>query len=183
VALQIRIARDEPLPFSQDEIKPKCHAVEVRLYAEDPKNDFLPATGQLLAYRLPLGNGVRVDNGFTEGMQVSAAFDPMLAKVITHGTDRDQAIERARKALRDTVVLGVTTNVDYLIGILSHPAYQAGQVHTGFIPRYGEDLNPPPLSTDQRNLLLAAVALSSREFIDPAFEVPEPYASLGNWRN
>ena len=183
VALQIRIARGDLLPFSQADIKPEGHAIELRLYAEDPENDFLPATGQLLVYRLPAGDWVRTDNGFTEGMQVSAAFDPMLAKLITHGKDRDQAIERARKALSDTMVLGVTTNVDYLMRILSHPAYGAGQIHTGFIPRYGDDLNPPPLSTEQRNLLLAAVALSSREFTDPAFEVPEPYASLGSWRN
>jgi acetyl/propionyl-CoA carboxylase alpha subunit len=183
VELQIRVARGEHLSLVQDKIKEKGHAIELRLYAEDPENDFLPATGTLLAYRLPAGKGVRIENGFAQGMQVSSAFDPMLAKLIIHGRDRNQAIELALKALGDTLVLGVTTNIDYLIRILSHPAYASGQIHTGFIPKYGEDLSPPPLSGEQRNLLLAAAALNSREFTEPAFQVPEPYASLSDWRN
>ena len=183
VELQLRVARGECLPLVQDKIKSKGHAIELRLYAEDPENDFLPATGPLLAYRLSAGEGVRVENGFAEGMQVTSAFDPMLAKLIVHGKDRNKAIERALKALDDTLVLGVTTNVDYLARILSHPAYTSGQIHTGIISRHSGDLSPPPLSEEQRNLLLAAAALSSREFTDPAFNVPEPYASLGDWRN
>lgn len=184
VELQIRVARGEPLHLSQDQITASGHAIELRLYAEDPDNDFLPATGTLLSYELPeTGQGVRIENGFAQGMQVSSAFDPMLAKLIVHGQDRGQAIERALQALDMTLVLGVTTNIGYLAGILSHPAYMSGQVNTGFIPRYHEALVPQPLSREQRNLLLAAAALSSREFTDPAFHAPEPYASLGNWRN
>ncbi len=183
VELQLCVAQDKYLDLSQEEIKTQGHAIELRLYAEDPENNFLPATGSLLAYRMPEGDGIRVENGFAKGMKVSSAFDPMLAKLIVHGHDRDKAIGRALKALEDTLVLGVTTNIDYLARILSHPAYASGRIHTGFIPRYGKDLNPPPLNQEQRNLLLAAAALSSREFTDPAFRVPEPYASLGNWRN
>lgn len=183
VELQIRVARGEHLPLVQDTIKIKGHAIELRLYAEDPENDFLPATGELLAYRLPSGKGVRIENGFTEGMQVSSAFDPMLAKLIVLGKDRNQAIELALQALDDTLVLGVTTNIDYLARILSHPAYTTNQINTGFISKYGEALSPPLLNEEQRNLLLAAAALSSREFTDPAVQVPEPYVSLGNWRN
>jgi len=146
VALQVRIARDEPLPLVQEQIEAKGHAIEMRLYAEDPENDFMPAVGDLLVYDLPNGEGVRVDDGFLEGMTVSSAFDPMLAKLIVHGKDRDEALKRALKALRETTVLGVTTNVDYLGRIISHADFAAGHVHTGFIPLHEADLKPPPLS-------------------------------------
>jgi acetyl/propionyl-CoA carboxylase alpha subunit len=155
----------------------------MRLYAEDPENDFMPATGDLLVYDLPQGEGIRVDDGFSEGMAVSSAFDPMLVKLIVHGRDRDQALERAVKALEETVVLGVTTNVDHLRRIVSHPDFVSGRIHTGFIPLHEADLMPPPLSESRRNLLLAAAALGSREFTDPEFGVPEPYVSIGSWRN
>ena len=183
VELQIRVAQEETLPFNQDQIRADGHAIELRLYAEDPENNFLPATGSLLVYRMPTGEAVRVENGFAEGMTVSSAFDPMLAKLIVHGRDRGQAIGRGLAALKDTLVLGVTTNVDYLARILSHPAYAAGQIHTGFIPQHAEDLNSPPLNENERNLLLASAALSNRGFIDPAFQVPELYTFLGDWRN
>jgi len=183
VELQIRVARGETLPLKQEQVKIEGHAIELRLYAEDPENDFLPATGPLLVYRMPAGKAVRVENGFAEGMTVSSAFDPMLAKLIVYGSNRGQAIERGLSALKDTLVLGVTTNADYLARILSHPAYGCGQVHTGFIPQHAKDLRSPPLGEEERNLLLAAAALSNRGFIDPAFQVPEPYRFLGNWRN
>ena len=183
VELQIGIARNERLPFSQEQVRARGHAIEMRLYAEDADNDFLPASGQLLRYRLPAGEGIRVDDGFTEGMQVSSAFDPMLAKLIAHGHNRKQAIERALQALNDTLVLGIATNTDYLKRILSHSAFTSGQIDTGFIPRYHEDLKPPALTREQRDLLLAAAVLANREFTDATLKAPEPYASIGNWRN
>jgi acetyl-CoA/propionyl-CoA carboxylase biotin carboxyl carrier protein len=183
VEMQIRVAQGEPLPFNQAQVKTRGHAIELRLYAEDPENDFLPTTGQLLSYSLPVGRSVRVDDGFIEGMKVTSAFDPMLAKLIIHGKTRNEAIERAQKAIADTLVLGITTNVDYLARIIAHPAFAAGQIHTGFISQYSDDLNPPALTKEQRHLLLAAAALSSREFTNPEFDAIEPYASIGNWRN
>ena len=183
VEMQIRLVRGERLPFDQDEVKMKGHAIELRLYAEDSENDFLPTTGQLLTYSLPCGDHVRVDNGFTVGMKVTSAFDPMLAKLITHGATRDEAIERARKAIANTLVLGVTTNADYLARIIAHPAFAAGRIHTGFIPQYGDDLKLPALTEEQRDLLLAAAALSSRELVNPYFEAIEPYTCIGKWRN
>jgi propionyl-CoA carboxylase alpha chain/3-methylcrotonyl-CoA carboxylase alpha subunit/acetyl-CoA/propionyl-CoA carboxylase biotin carboxyl carrier protein len=183
VELQISVARGETLPITQEQIQPNGHAIELRLYAEDPENEFLPAIGPLLAYRMPFGEGVRVENGFAEGMMVTSAFDPMLAKLILHGQDRNKAIERGIHALKKTLILGVTTNTDYLGRILSHPDYAAGNIHTDFIPQHSADLRPPPLGEQDRNLLLAAAALGNREFIDPAFAVPQPYSSLGNWRN
>jgi acetyl-CoA/propionyl-CoA carboxylase biotin carboxyl carrier protein len=183
VELQIRVAQGEPLPITQEQVRADGHAIELRVYAEDPENDFLPATGTLVAYRMPPGDDVRVEDGFAEGMTVSSAFDPMLAKLIVHGKDRSQALELAVKALQDTLILGVTTNIDYLGRILTHPAFIAENIHTGFIPLYAEELKPSPLSEEERNMLLAAAALSSREFTDPAHMAPEPYCFFGNWRN
>ncbi|MCB2148385.1 MAG: ATP-grasp domain-containing protein [Deltaproteobacteria bacterium] len=183
VEMQIRMAQGEPLPFNQDQIQTSGHAIELRIYAEDPQNDFLPTTGQLLSYSLPVGSKVRVDDGFIQGMKVTSAFDPMLAKLIVHDRTRNEAIDRACKAIADTLILGITTNVDFLARIIAHPAFAAGQIHTGFITQYRDDLNPPALTREQRNLLLAAAALGSREFMNPEFDVMEPYASIGNWRN
>jgi propionyl-CoA carboxylase alpha chain/3-methylcrotonyl-CoA carboxylase alpha subunit/acetyl-CoA/propionyl-CoA carboxylase biotin carboxyl carrier protein len=183
IEMQIRIAQGESLPFNQNQVQAKGHAIELRIYAEDPQNDFLPTTGKLLSYSIPVGSSVRVDDGFIEGMKVTSAFDPMLAKLIVHGKTRKEAIDRAHRAIDDTLVLGITTNIDYLARIISHPAFAAGQIHTGFITQYRDDLDPPALTKEQRNLLLAAAALSSREFMNPEFDAMEPYASIGNWRN
>jgi len=116
-------------------------------------------------------------------MKVTPAFDPMLAKVITHGKNRDTAIKRAVDALENALVLGVTTNIDFLKQILSHPDFIKGHIDTGFIPRHAESLHPTPLTEEDRHLLLAAAAMSHRDFIDPDFHAPEPYATIGNWRN
>ncbi|MFP4475272.1 MAG: acetyl/propionyl/methylcrotonyl-CoA carboxylase subunit alpha [Desulfatibacillaceae bacterium] len=183
VEWQVRVARGEALTFGQDDLAPHGHAVEARLYAEDPEHGFEPATGKLLAYRFPEGPGIRIENGYAKGMEVTAAFDPMLAKLIAHGKDRREALTRASGALRDTLVLGVTTNQDYLARILEHPDFAAGRVHTGFIPDHVDDLRAPPLEARERDLLLAAAALASREWNDPAFEPPEPYLTIGEWRN
>ena len=183
VEMQIRVARDERLSLTQDQIKTEGHAIELRLYAEDPENDFLPATGPLLTYRLPTGDGIRIENGFAQGMTVSSAFDPMLAKLVVHSKDRNKSIQRALLALDNAIVLGVTTNIDFLKRIIAHPAFAAGQINTDFIPQHQEDLKSPPLSIKQRDLLLTGAALSNREFTDQAFIVPEPYVSIGKWRN
>jgi len=107
----------------------------------------------------------------------------MLAKLIVHDVDRKAALEQGIKALKDTLILGVTTNTDYLARILNHPSFLAGKVDTDFIPQYDKDLKSPTLNKEERNMLLAATALSSSEFVDPAFKVPEPHCFLGNWRN
>ena len=100
VEMQIRMAQGEPLPFNQDQIQTSGHAIELRIYAEDPQNDFLPTTGQLLSYSLPVGSKVRVDDGFIQGMKVTSAFDPMLAKLIVHDRTRNEAIDRGLQGNR-----------------------------------------------------------------------------------
>src|SRR6185295_1799113 len=114
VADQIRIAAGEPLGFRQGDVRPRGHAMEVRLYAEDAEAGFLPATGSVLALRWPSGEGVRVDAGIADGDEVTGRFDPMLAKIVAFGSDRREALARLTAALDETVVLGLTTNLRFL---------------------------------------------------------------------
>jgi acetyl-CoA/propionyl-CoA carboxylase biotin carboxyl carrier protein len=127
VADQIRIASGQPLGFSQADVRPSGHAIEVRLYAEDAEAGFLPATGPILAVRWPSGDGVRVDAGIAVGDAVTGRFDPMLAKIIAHGADRREALARLTRALDETVVLGVTTNLRFLRWLVRRPEVVRGE--------------------------------------------------------
>ncbi|WP_411564569.1 acetyl-CoA carboxylase biotin carboxylase subunit [Pseudomonas shirazensis] len=143
VAWQIRVARGEPLPITQAQVPLRGHAIEVRLYAEDPVNEFLPATGRLALYRESApGEGRRVDSGVSEGDQVSPFYDPMLGKLIAWGEDREQARLRLLAMLDEFAIGGVKTNIAFLRRILAHPAFAAAELDTGFIPRHREALLP-----------------------------------------
>ncbi|MFO7679627.1 MAG: acetyl-CoA carboxylase biotin carboxylase subunit [Chloroflexota bacterium] len=132
-AWQIRIANKEPLPFTQANIVQRGHALECRVYAEDPAHDFLPSIGEITTYRRAEGPGVRVDDGIESGAHVSPFYDPMLAKVITLGHDRAEAVRKMERALRETAVLGVKTNISYLLAILAEENFRAGQTSTHYI--------------------------------------------------
>ena len=135
VADQLRIAAGEPLGFEQDDVAQTGHAIEVRLYAEDAEAGFLPATGRIERLRWPTGDGIRVDAGVDEGDDVSDRFDPMLAKIVAHGEDRAEALERLTRALDATVVLGLTTNLRFLRWLVREPAVRDGQVRTDTLER------------------------------------------------
>ena len=158
VEWQLRVADGEPLPKSQDELTIKGHAFEVRIYAEDPQNDFLPATGRLVHMRMPAeSDHVRVDTGVSEGGDVSIHYDPMIAKLITWDVDRTSALRRMASALNDVQIVGVTTNTGFLGNIARHPAFERGEVETGFIPMYHDDLIPAPTTPDNEALAFAAL--------------------------
>ncbi|MBI6909130.1 acetyl/propionyl/methylcrotonyl-CoA carboxylase subunit alpha [Pseudomonas palleroniana] len=145
VAWQIRVAQGEPLPITQEQVPLIGHAIEVRLYAEDPANDFLPATGHLALYRESApGPGRRVDSGVAQGDSVSPFYDPMLGKLIAWGEDREQARLRLLSMLDEFAVGGLKTNLGFLRRIIGHPAFAAAELDTGFIPRYQDELLPPP---------------------------------------
>jgi len=134
VKLQIRVAAGEPLPFTQAELSQRGHAIECRIYAEDPANDFLPAIGQVLTAVEPVGPGVRVDAGVTTGDAVTLHYDPMIAKLIVLGENRRDAIGKMLWALRHYVILGdVITNIAFLRQVLSHPRFLAGDTTTDFV--------------------------------------------------
>ena len=136
VELQIRVARGEALPFKQEDLKIKGHAMELRVYAEDPMNDFLPCVGHLDVYKLPVGEGIRVDNGFEQGMDIPIYYDPMLAKLITYGQTREEAIQIMVKAIDDYKIEGVQTTLPFGKFVFEHEAFRSGKFDTNFVKKY-----------------------------------------------
>ncbi len=136
VRWQIEVAEGRPLPLKQEEVRFRGHAIECRVYAEDPANSFLPTTGDILLWREPTGDGVRVDAGILSGGSVSIYYDPMLAKIITYGADRAEALRRMDRALSQTVLMGLRNNIAFLRGILLHPEHVAGHLSTNFIEQH-----------------------------------------------
>ncbi|MFV7236334.1 acetyl-CoA carboxylase biotin carboxylase subunit [Flavobacterium sp. ZB4R12] len=136
VELQIRVARGEALTIKQEDLKIKGHAMELRVYAEDPMNDFLPSVGHLDVYQLPEGEGVRVDNGFEQGMDIPIYYDPMLAKLITYGETREEAIQIMLKAIEDYQVEGVQTTLPFGKFVFEHEAFRSGKFDTHFVKNY-----------------------------------------------
>ncbi|WP_282162893.1 acetyl-CoA carboxylase biotin carboxylase subunit [Ulvibacterium marinum] len=136
VELQINIARGEALQIKQEDLEIHGHALELRVYAEDPLNDFLPSVGTLETYKLPTGEGVRVDNGFEEGMDVPIYYDPMLSKLITYGKNREEAIQLMIKAIEDYHIEGVQTTLPFGKYVCEHEAFRSGNFDTHFVKNY-----------------------------------------------
>ncbi|HKM36374.1 MAG TPA: acetyl/propionyl/methylcrotonyl-CoA carboxylase subunit alpha [Thiopseudomonas sp.] len=185
VAWQIRIARGEKLPLTQEQVPLNGHAIEVRLYAEDPDNDFLPSTGTLNLYREPAaGEGRRVDTGIEEGDSISPFYDPMIGKLIAWGENREEARQRLLAMLAETHIHGVRTNLAFLSRILAHPAFAAAELDTDFIPRHEADLfiTPAELPAEFWSAAGRAWALSQNHRIredDPSSQ----WAVASGWRS
>ncbi len=167
VEWQFRVAAGEELPLKQDELRPRGHAIEARLYAEDPGKDFLPAIGRLAHLAFPASDPagpVRIDTGVRQGDSVSIHYDPMIAKVIAWGEDRGSALRRMARALEETRVAGLATNRDFLHAVVTNPAFAKGDVHTGFIPEHRATLLPAAEKAPDRVFALAALhaVLSNR---------------------
>jgi 3-methylcrotonyl-CoA carboxylase alpha subunit len=184
VAWQIRVARGEPLPLTQQQVPLNGHAIEVRLYAEDPDHDFLPATGTLALYReAASGDGLRIDSGVAEGDSVSPFYDPMLGKLIAWGENREQARLRLLAMLGDTLVGGVKTNLAFLRRILAHPAFAACELDTGFIPRHQQQLLPAPSELPEAFWQLAADAwVQSEAPLQRNDDPHSPWSARSGWR-
>jgi len=184
VAAQIRIAAGEPLPWSQGDLTPRGHAIEVRIYAEDPLRDDLPQAGPLLLYRQPSMPGIRIDAGVAEGDEISVHYDPMIAKLVATGATREAARRRAIAALRAYPILGIHTNLPLLIRLLEHPRFVSGDIDTGFIDTERSSLvegldGPPPLEV----LALAAENGVGGHLKRTVLEsAPDPWESLRGWR-
>ncbi len=182
VEAQIRTAAGEPLSFDPDQLSTRGHAVECRLYAEDPAAGFLPQAGRLLLVRLPEGPGVRVDGALRQGDEISHRYDPLLAKIITWGREREQALARMERALEDTVVLGIPTNRNFLLDVVRHDAFRAGQLSTQFIEEHLHDWSPPEQLPDEVAALAAVASEGRRASRTAAADEPGPWARLGDWR-
>jgi acetyl/propionyl-CoA carboxylase alpha subunit len=172
VEQQLRIASGQPLPQAP---ALRGYALECRICAEEPERGFRPATGRIGVLRLPAN--ARVDSGVREGQSITAAFDSLLLKLVTHGETRADAISCMRIALSDLVILGVSTNVDYLRDVVGSAAFRAGEIHTGFVDDHS------PVTSAPTDAAMIAAALADDEFRRSAFAIPEPYASMGGFRN
>jgi propionyl-CoA carboxylase alpha chain len=183
VRLQIEVAEGRPLPFRQEDVRLDGHAIEARLYAEDPARDFLPATGRLVVWEPAPLTGVRYDTGVAAGSEVGVHYDPMLAKVVAHGASRDEALRRLVGALERLGVAGLTTNRDFLLAVLRHPAFARGELDTHFIERHlpPEARLPPRDATVERAHAIVA-ALQEHEVRRRAGG-PLPPSIPSGWRN
>lgn len=161
---QIQVARGEKLSFSQEDLRINGNAIEIRVYAEDPSNQFLPDIGKLEVYRLPAGNGVRVDGGFEEGMDIPIYYDPMLSKLIVHAGNRSEAIDKMLRAIGDYQVTGVKTTLDFCSFALNHEAFRKGTFDTNFVKHYfNPALLEKPLSADEIEIAAIMAVLARQE--------------------
>lgn len=189
VRLQLNIAAGQPLPFKQTDLQQDGHAIECRIYAEDPTRNFMPGIGKLAFYRTPTGPFIRLDSGVREGAEVTVHYDPMLAKLIVWGKDRTAALQKMSWALSRFAILGVANNVEFLKAIIDHPQFIAGQINTHFL-----EANPIDLASTEapvEALLVAGLAAtgikpgsSAQTTGDQAGSVTSlsPWAQGGEWR-
>jgi propionyl-CoA carboxylase alpha chain len=179
---QIKIARGEQLSFSQDDLKINGHSLEVRVYAEDPTNNFLPDIGKLISYERPTGDGVRVDDGFEEGMEIPIYYDPMIAKLIVHGTDRNDAIAKMTKAIDEYYITGVKTTLPFCSWAINHEAFVSGDFDTHFVKKY---YTPEVLNQADDTLEELAAALALHTFHQEQLTISNAAAESkksGNWK-
>jgi len=183
VRAQLLVAAGQPLPFRAERLAQRGHAIELRVYAEDPAAGFLPQAGSLLLYREPRGPGIRVDSGFAEGDAVPVHYDPLVAKLVVSGETRQAALARADRALRDFVVLGITTNIPLLRRLVQHPEVRAGRLDTGLLDRI-----LPGLTADAPDLPVPVVAVATLHATRSTPSASSPSASgsdpwgAGGWR-
>jgi 3-methylcrotonyl-CoA carboxylase alpha subunit len=180
VRAQIEVAGGGPLPWKQKDLQQRGHAIEVRVYAEDPDDRFLPQSGTIAFYDAPGGAGVRVDAGVTQGSEISVKFDPMLAKLICYGESRHLAIDRLERSLRDYTILGTKTNLGFLRRVISNSAFRDGRVSTRFLTDHADDLGA---ETPDVVPLIAAALASSPQGQPPTTNRQRPtvWEVLGNW--
>ena len=180
VEWQLRVAFGEKLPLNQDQIKFNGHAIEARVYAENPHKNFMPSVGRIGTWRTPdRSNGLRIDAGYREGDAVSTHYDAMLAKVIAWAPTRDAAIERLNRGLEETDVRGIVTNIPFLSALLTHPNVRANAIDTGFIERELKKLAPPPAAPGDLELCAAVAAILGEEQKAARTEAHSPWRTAG----
>jgi propionyl-CoA carboxylase alpha chain len=179
---QLKIAAGHPLDFSQEDLKIHGHAVEVRVYAEDPKNNFLPDIGTLVTYQRPQGPGIRVDDGFEEGMTIPIYYDPMIAKLITHAADRNSAIDRMIRAIDDYKISGIQTTLGFCRFALNHHAFRSGNFDTKFVENFFSPAVLDPTFEENELELLSALAVEFLTKSETKKTVTERNNSVSAWR-
>jgi acetyl/propionyl-CoA carboxylase alpha subunit len=153
---QVKIAEGEKLPFRQEDLRIHGHAIELRIYAEDPANNFLPYTGKLHSYQRPQGPGIRVDDGFEEGMDIPVHYDPMIGKLIVHASNRQEAIQRMLRAIQEYKITGIENTLTFGKFVMEHPAFTSGKFDTHFVQKYfNPDKPAQKLPEDELNVAAA----------------------------
>jgi 3-methylcrotonyl-CoA carboxylase alpha subunit len=183
VHAQLRVASGEPLPFTQDRLSQRGHAIECRIYAEDPAQGFIPQAGTIGLYHEPQGPGIRVDSGVTNGSDVSVHYDPMLAKLIVHAATREDARHRAIAALREYAILGLRTNIPFLLQLLAHPQFVNASIDTRFLDREGAAI-AATISSEFPAAVIEAVMQYRPQTagLAEAVSARDPFDTLGAWR-
>ncbi|MFN0202493.1 MAG: acetyl-CoA carboxylase biotin carboxylase subunit [Bacteroidia bacterium] len=180
---QIRIAEGQPLPFTQEDLKINGHAIEIRVYAEDPTNNFLPDIGNLKIYRRPQGNGIRVDDGFEEGMDIPIYYDPMIAKMIVHADTREQAIAKTIRAIDEYEIVGIQTTLGFCKFVMQHEAFISGKFDTHFVKNY---FKPEYLTTALNKEEEIVAAIMAGKWLEGEKNSPIPVAqttqNVSKWR-
>jgi len=180
---QINVARGEELAFKQEDLKISGHAMEVRVYAEDPTNNFLPDIGNLKTYKRPQGSGVRVDDGFEEGMDIPIYYDPMIAKLITYSATRTQAIDRMIRAIEEYEITGVQTTLGFCKYVMQHPAFRSGDFDTHFVKKH---FTPENLSNFKPDEEMIAAILSTMAFekkqVNTTVQEKQETPQVSNWK-
>lgn len=178
---QIKIARGEQLAYKQEDLEINGHALELRVYAEDPENNFLPDIGILQTYKTPKGNGVRVDDGFEQGMEIPIYYDPMIAKLITYGKDREEAIARMVRAIDEYQITGIQTTLGFGKFVMQHEAFKSGKFDTHFVYKYftADSLK---MQNDEEALIAAVFGALSFKKQDATTQLQQQEESSNNWR-
>jgi acetyl/propionyl-CoA carboxylase alpha subunit len=177
---QVRIARGEPLRFTQDDLRIDGHSLELRVYAEDPLNDFLPSIGTLSTYRKPSGDGIRVDDGYEEGMEIPIYYDPMIAKLVVHGRDRTEAIEKMKAAITSYRIEGLSTTLPFGKFVFEHEAFISGRFDTHFVK---DHYTPAKLKAKQQANAELAAKVALRYWIDEQKKTSSVAPVASNWKN
>ena len=178
---QLKIADGQALSFSQEDLKINGHAIELRVYAEDPCNNFLPDIGTLSTYKIPQGLGVRVDDGFEQGMEIPIYYDPMIAKLVTHGKDREEAMQRMIRAIDEYQITGIETTLPFGKFVMQHEAFRSGNFDTHFVGKY---FTPDKLQLFNEEEAMAAAYVMARIMEEAKTKARSPIAenTTSNWK-
>jgi acetyl/propionyl-CoA carboxylase alpha subunit len=184
---QILIAEGQILSFRQEDLKIKGHAIEIRVYAEDPTNNFLPDVGKLKTYRRPQGPGIRVDDGFEEGMEIPIYYDPLIGKLITYDENREGAMDRMVRAIEEYQISGVETTLSFCKFVMQHPDFRSGQFNTKFIDtNYSPGQSKEGFSEEEKRLLAGIGVFlyeKNRKLISDNQRIKDPNPMPSPWKN
>lgn len=182
VKLQLRVAAGEKLPFRQEALTLRGHAIEARVYAEDPSNHFLPDIGRLTTYKRPQGYGVRVDDGFEQGMEIPFYYDPMIAKLVCYGEDRAEAIARMIRAIAEYEITGLKTTLPFCDFVMHHDAFRSGDFDTNFVENHFKPELMAPAEDETEGMIAALLAASAMEEVTGAAHIPGPEQQVSLWK-